>query len=438
MRIDKLHLKNFRCFEDIEFEFHPNFNLIVGENGAGKSALLLALCRALDPVAAICGGVSGDPLNVDYRRVVVEENGILKAHPQPAPLVRAVWDEAGDVNEWAPDRFAGTLDGIVNRPERIAAMSRRLLELRMQARPLPLLAFFVPTRVWKAEKDGSSLEWGSLRSKHSGDGYRGWKEAGTFVDEYRNWFIREEWARWADSKRAMDESAKRMRAKVFDAAKQVSCGFILGAEDITFDVDRGKVVLRFEDGHWDDLDALSDGQRGVLSLAAELVTRAYAINDHLGDKVLSETNGVVLIDELDLHLHPRWQRSIVAKLMELFPKVQFFATTHSPVIIQEVEPSMVTMLRWQDGKVVAEKPDQTVGLDLAGVMSHVMNGAEAHPHKVATKIATIESLISIGKFDEARKEIDALQQISHGPTPESVGLEAELDSIRSLSDAPDH
>ena len=86
---------------------------------------------------------------------------------------------------------------------------------------------------------------------------------------------------------------------------------------------------------------LSDGQRALLGLMCDMAYRCAVLNPHLGEDAVRETPGVVLIDELDLHLHPRWQKTVVDDLREAFPRVQFVATTHSPFIIQGLPPRAV-------------------------------------------------------------------------------------------------
>jgi predicted ATP-binding protein involved in virulence len=95
-------------------------------------------------------------------------------------------------------------------------------------------------------------------------------------------------------------------------------------------------------------DLLSDGERSILGLVADIARRAAILNPQFAEKAALETDGVVLIDEIDQHLHPRWQRKIVGDLRRTFPNVQFIATTHSPFIIQSLRPGELIRL---DGDV---------------------------------------------------------------------------------------
>ena len=79
-------------------------------------------------------------------------------------------------------------------------------------------------------------------------------------------------------------------------------------------------------------------------MVADIAWRCVTLNPHLGPAATHETSGVVLIDELDLHLHPRWQRHVVGDLRRAFPRLQFIVTTHSPFIVQSMKPEEVLSL----------------------------------------------------------------------------------------------
>ena len=93
-----------------------------------------------------------------------------------------------------------------------------------------------------------------------------------------------------------------------------------------------------------NFSALSDGYRNVIKIVTDIATKMCILNPYLGKETLKRTPGIVVIDELDLSLHPTWQRRIVGILKDLFPKVQFICATHSPFIIQSLEPGELTTL----------------------------------------------------------------------------------------------
>ena len=107
------------------------------------------------------------------------------------------------------------------------------------------------------------------------------------------------------------------------------------ATHVGFDFARDELMLRFPDCEL-PFDYLSDGYRNMVAMAADMAVRCATLNPALGPDAASKTPGVVLIDEIDLHLHPKWQRRVVADLMRAFPLIQFVATTHSPFVIQSL------------------------------------------------------------------------------------------------------
>ena len=99
---------------------------------------------------------------------------------------------------------------------------------------------------------------------------------------------------------------------------------------------------------------LSDGVRSMLAIVMEIAFRCYLLNPHLGEKAATETSGVVLIDEIDLHLHPEWQKRVIRNLQDAFPRIQFVVTTHAPLVIGSL----------QDGKIFSIKDNQTYDFPL--------------------------------------------------------------------------
>lgn len=123
------------------------------------------------------------------------------------------------------------------------------------------------------------------------------------------------------------------------------------------------------------ISMLSDGVRSVISLVADLALRCVRLNPALGEQAPFLTPGVVLIDEVDLHLHPAWQQRIVSSLRQAFPEVQFILTTHSPQVLSTVHSSQIRVVdRDQDGRWQAVAPEAEVkGLESAVALSDVMS-----------------------------------------------------------------
>ena len=141
---------------------------------------------------------------------------------------------------------------------------------------------------------------------------------------------------------------------------------------------------------------LSDGERGVLALVLDLTRRLAQANPEIPDPA-AEAEAVVLIDELELHLHPGWQRRIVRNLTETFPKCQFIATTHSPQIIGEVEHDRIQIMA--DGEVYP--PTHSFGVDSSRVLEEIMD-AEPRAAEVEELLNKVSREVGTQRYDNAR------------------------------------
>jgi predicted ATP-binding protein involved in virulence len=138
----------------------------------------------------------------------------------------------------------------------------------------------------------------------------------------------------------------------------------------------------------------------------------------------TEAGAVVLIDEIDLHLHPTWQREIVHKLTETFPRCQFIATTHSPQVIGEVEHDHIQILA-EDGVF---SPPHSFGVDASRVLEEIME-AEPRNREVRDLLSRASKLIDRERFKEARELLGKLNERLGSNDPDVAGLGTLLDFV---------
>ena len=158
------------------------------------------------------------------------------------------------------------------------------------------------------------------------------------------------------ARRQQEEPERFFHAAVMDAAIRAAPGVTNAWYDA---VTRGPVV-RFEDGHATPWSDLSDGYHVFIALVADIARRAVMLNEIDGADAPERVEGVVLIDEIDLHLHPRWQRVALPRLRDAFPRLQFIITTHSPQVLSSTENRQVRRLfggSLQEGQVFVESRD---------------------------------------------------------------------------------
>ena len=158
------------------------------------------------------------------------------------------------------------------------------------------------------------------------------------------------------------------------------------------------------------LNQLSDGERGMLAILFD-ITRRLAIANPESDDPVTDGTAIVLIDEIELHLHPMWQRQVLRRFTETFVNCQFVVTTHSPLLLGEVEGKSIRFLYHDNGKVFSWTPEYALGLDANRVLEDYM-GVKARDPKTAERITEMFRTIDAEDFPSARQKIDALGGIA--------------------------
>jgi len=334
MRIDRLRLWNFKGFAERELTFHPQFNLIVGENGTGKTSLLEALSIAVGSWFLGMRGYDSRHIRpADVRLVATDTPDGVRWEDQYPTTVESTGEVMGEALTWSRALASSTgrtsyvdAKSVKERAERAQAAVKRGEDVT-----LPLLSYYGTGRLWNVPRETAKVRGaekvaaGAKRSRLSG--YANSVDPRLSVSELVAWIARESW-------RSFQRSGTD--SLMFSQARSAMIRHIERAEDIYFDAEFGEVVMRHAGGERQPFNNLSDGQRTMLALVGDMARKAATLNPHLGEESLIKTPGVVLIDELDLHLHPKWQRHVIEDLRTTFPAIQFFATTHSPFLIQSL------------------------------------------------------------------------------------------------------
>jgi predicted ATP-binding protein involved in virulence len=344
MRIHRLEIENFRCFEKQSFEFSPQFNVFIGENGKGKTAVLDALAVA---VASFFLGIDGASprafSNSDIRVVgktlgkswVLEDRLPMRvscvgsfeelgsdiaslwvgADEQGREVAKVPWQRQRKKRGGRTDRGGATM---------LMSIAKACLRRARSVDPvlLPLIAFHGTGRLWSELKQINDTDAAGPTRRVAG--YRHALEPSSDIKAFRGWMKRVAWI-------AMQEGT----SVELDVVRAAVVGCIPGCSDIAWSAKLDDLVATIH-GSTLPFSMLSDGQQVMVGFVVDLARRCITLNPQLEDRACAETPGVVMIDEIDLHLHPKWQRRVVDDLRRIFPKVQFFATTHSPFIIQSL------------------------------------------------------------------------------------------------------
>ncbi|MHC8404614.1 AAA family ATPase [Pseudomonas sp. TMB3-21] len=413
MRLDRLHIQNFRCYEDATFDFQPGFNLVVGVNGSGKTSLLQAVAASFVEFGDAVGGQDVSLANESVRVVFNKFEGRSRFERKYPLIVSGTGDILG-ANDWETIWLAADWPRTSD-PE-LVVITRGLLKnvADGQLLDLPLLAFYRSNRQWKSI--GVPAELAAKQRVSRFDGYKNWSDAVTDLEDFEGWLISKTLERMQN---ILDAGSDFVEIKEDELAwvNQAIQFAYPQASDLRYDL-RLHNLLVDVGGETIPFSALSDGQRGMVALFADIARRMCILNPHMGNDVLKNTSGVIIIDELDIHLHPAWQRSIVPALKAAFPKIQFIAASHSPQIIGSLKPEEVIVLHNGD----ASHPRVTYGLDSSSVLEEVMDVAQREP-EIEKLLSELFSTVEDNDLSKAKVLLEALKKIAPD-LPEFAGAEA--------------
>ncbi len=331
MRIDRLTVSNFKKFEEETFEFHRQFTLLVGDNGAGKTAVLDALRIGVG--AYLLGIPYGQAPSIkrEYVRRETRRNGEFSTFEPVTPSVVGCEGRV-HLSDLRWNRELASFRGRTNRVgarELVRCVAKYFRE-NDPGMNFPLIVSYGTGRLWiepRTTKKARSAVREPLGRLSRFEAYRGCLGPAVSSELLRRWI----------KKMALIAVQEKQSLASLDAVYSAVVGCVEGVDRALYDFDLDDIALDFEDGERYPFGFLSDGQRSMAALAADIALRCVQLNPHLAGEAPHETEGVALIDELDLHLHPNWQRVVVRNLTSLFPKLQFVATTHSPFIVQSLD-----------------------------------------------------------------------------------------------------
>jgi predicted ATP-binding protein involved in virulence len=165
------------------------------------------------------------------------------------------------------------------------------------------------------------------------------------------------------------------------------------------------------------VNQLSDGEKCLLAMVGDLARRLAIANPGLLEQL--QGSGIVLIDEIELHLHPKWQREIIPALTRTFPNCQFIVTTHSPQVISHVQPKDVYLLEKTNVGIIAKRPESSFGRDSNRILEDLM-GVPKRPQDIKNRLHELFAIIDSGNLDDARNLCHEIAQIIGEDEPELI------------------
>jgi hypothetical protein len=166
------------------------------------------------------------------------------------------------------------------------------------------------------------------------------------------------------------------------------------------------------------------GERVFMAMAGDLARRLAILNRDSKNPLSGRA--IVLIDEVELHLHPRWQRKIIPWLRETFHNCQFVVSTHSPQVLGEVYAHNIRVLTAVDGEIRVQGANESYGRDSNFLLLRVLGGSE-RTERTKLDLAGLDQAIESRSFSEARKILTRLRNEIEGAAPELTVAEARLE-----------
>lgn len=412
MHIQTLRLKHYRGAQDLVLQLEPHLNVFVGMNGAGKSTILDATAILLSWLVNRIKGrssVSGRP---------IDEEDIQNGTPT-AELVITCCDQE-HLASW---HLAKTRKGYQSASghstlQQVTEMAKQyqlgLTESQGQIN-LPVFAYYPVNR---AVLDIPLR----IKEKHQFNILSAYEDAMTSGANFRTFF------EWFREREDLENENRKYVGTLFppdeglfpdpqlEAVRLALKTFMPEFSNLT--VRRNPLRMEVEkNGKRLQINQLSDGEKCLMAMMGDMARRMAIANPLLKNPL--EGQGVILIDEIDLHLHPKWQRVVVSKLTEVFPHCQFLLSTHSPHVMTHVQPENLFLLSMSEQGLISVPVAESYGKSVERILEDLMGLDSTRPVEVQAQLSQIFELINSGKLTQAQ---DLILQVKTqiGEDPELV------------------
>jgi predicted ATP-binding protein involved in virulence len=421
----RIILSNYRCFENLPLEFSDKVNLLIGDNASGKTTIIRAVSAALSSFFSGFSdantrftGLSDDdfriikaddslsndePIQVDF-----EWLGVKSSLQRKSAKGRTLKDPLKPIKKLAQDKF------------------NNLFADGKQVIPLPVFTSFSTSDIHKPRKFGREI---FKKYEHKPSfGYFECFQGDGFMDY---WTLRLLVLKEGETGELETDGVINA---LLAALGPDGCNVI---SKVHIRPLKSKIFYTLSDGRLIDTDNLSDGLRRLVNIVMDISFRCMLLNQGIfGLEACAQTKGTVLIDEIDLHLHPTLQSVVMKGLQNAFPKIQFIITSHAPMIMTGIpmdDQNKIIKLGYSEREGYTAKEIETYGLDASTIIQAVL-GVSPRSSDVEKRLQMLFELIDNEQYQKASEKLAEMRKQFGEHLPELSKAEAMLNFLIDSDD----
>lgn len=426
MILKSLSLRNFRSFESLDIAFHDKLAVIVGNNGAGKTAILESAVVAVGTLLATMDGLP--------KTTIKKTDATLKAftigqtddvQPQFPVSIEATGVIDGREVTWRRDLNGLNGNTTIKDAKSITSIAgeyQKRLRAGDTSLVLPIIAYYGTGRLWDNHRAKKS---DTFKANTRINGYIDSIDGTANIKLMMNWFRKQTIQRYQRQEAGLEVSPE---LETVCKAMESCFHSVTGFSDVhmQYNLNTNEIDVRYTDAAGCrmsiPLDRLSDGYKGTISLIADIAYRMAVLNPQLLGSILTETPGIVFIDEVDLHLHPTWQQRVLNDLTSIFPNVQFVVTTHAPEVINSVEDEVLIIL---EDSAAFSPSYQVYGKDANTILKTVMK-TPVRPIKVMRMFQQFYDELDKEAYDAAAATLHNIEKMIGNNDEELISCHTKL------------
>ena len=412
MRVDRLVVENFRGIAKLELEFPRQVTVFAGINGAGKTTILQALASLLWRV----GGSIHDSLKERHKLHATDVRNGQKA----ALLLVQTGGQFGETRQsvtWGlrTERLLERSKTSLDTWQRSQANALKFATAKLKEQLLTERTTAVPFGVFYRTNRAVLDIPLRIRKKHAFDQLSAFDDA---LDggwsSFRLFF---EWFREREDLENQERARSREHQDIqLEAVRSAISALMPGFQDLRVQRQPLRMTIS-KQGEELDVSQLSDGEKCLLAMTADIARRLALANP--ASKNPREAEAVILIDEIELHLHPQWQRQVIPNLTKTFPNCQFLVSTHSPQVLSSVQPEDIFVLKSNTDGIEAIRPSHSYGRHSNQILVELMDTPE-RPAEIRDRIDRMFRAIDEGNLPAASELRRNLERDIHSDDPEFV------------------